>query len=224
MILEHDDEPIPGLPERLPAGERILWQGAPDWRALARRVFWTRVVAIYFALFATWSAIDALEQGAGIADALASASAVAIPAAAAMGILYLLAYITARSTLYTITNRRVAMRVGVAMQIIVNLPFAKLSEAQLAPLWGGTGDIALKLTPDGRFAYLTLWPHARPWAFGHTQPSLRCVPEAAHAAALLAEAVAAVNTSVAPAPPEAAAPPTPSRPEPLGALGLAGAR
>ena len=139
MILEHDDEPLPGLPERLPEGERILWQGAPDWRAVARRVFWTRPVAIYFTLFAAWSAIDALEQGAGTADALVSASAVALPAAAALGLLYLLAYITARTTIYTITNRRVALRIGVAMQIIVNLPFNKLAGAQTGPAvaWHG---------------------------------------------------------------------------------------
>ena len=224
MILEHDDEPIPGLPERLPEGERILWQGAPDWRAVARRVFWTRPVAIYFALFAAWSAIDALEQGAGTADALVSASAVALPAAAALGLLYLLAYITARTTIYTITNRRVALRIGVAMQIIVNLPFNKLAGAQLAPLWRGTGDIALKLTPDGRFAYLTLWPHARPWAFSHTQPSLRCVPEAGKVAALLAEAVAAVNSNVAAARAGTPQPAPQSRPEPAEALGLAPAR
>ncbi len=34
-VSEHEFEPIPGLPERLPAGERMLWQGRP-WRALAR--------------------------------------------------------------------------------------------------------------------------------------------------------------------------------------------
>ena len=37
-----------GLPERLPDGERLLWQGAPDWRALARQAFHVRGLAIYF--------------------------------------------------------------------------------------------------------------------------------------------------------------------------------
>ena len=36
---EHDDEPQNGLPEALPAGERLLWQGSPDWRVLARHGF-----------------------------------------------------------------------------------------------------------------------------------------------------------------------------------------
>ncbi len=42
-------EPIRGLPEMPPEGERILWQGSPDWRALAWRVFHIREVTFYFA-------------------------------------------------------------------------------------------------------------------------------------------------------------------------------
>ena len=51
-MMHHDDfasEPVPGLPERPPAGERILWQGAPDRRTLARTAYHTRLVAAYFA-------------------------------------------------------------------------------------------------------------------------------------------------------------------------------
>jgi hypothetical protein len=39
--MSHDDfkfEPIRGLPEQLPEGEHILWQGAPDPRVLAREI------------------------------------------------------------------------------------------------------------------------------------------------------------------------------------------
>ena len=53
----HDDfafEPIRGLPDHLPKGERLLWQGAPDWRLLAIQAFHVRKVAIYFALIAAW--------------------------------------------------------------------------------------------------------------------------------------------------------------------------
>ena len=34
---EFDTEPVPGLPEQLPEGERLRWQGAPKWAALAVR-------------------------------------------------------------------------------------------------------------------------------------------------------------------------------------------
>ena len=39
MSKHHDDfdfEPVRGLPQLLPKGERMLWQGAPRWQDLAR--------------------------------------------------------------------------------------------------------------------------------------------------------------------------------------------
>ena len=33
----------------LPEGERVLWQGAPSWRGVARRTLHTRKIAGYFA-------------------------------------------------------------------------------------------------------------------------------------------------------------------------------
>ena len=38
---EHELEPQYGLPERLPATEKILWQGSPDASVLARSAFHT---------------------------------------------------------------------------------------------------------------------------------------------------------------------------------------
>ena len=46
---EHEFEAALGLPEPLPRGERLLWQGAPDWRVLAVAAFHIRKLAIYFA-------------------------------------------------------------------------------------------------------------------------------------------------------------------------------
>ena len=59
-MTEYDNEPIRGLPGLLPAGETILWQGAPDWRALARTAFRTRLVAGYFGMLAAWALASAL--------------------------------------------------------------------------------------------------------------------------------------------------------------------
>ena len=59
---EHEFEAAPGLPERLPAGERILWQGAPDWRALALHAFHVRKLAIYFAAMMGLQALYQLGQ------------------------------------------------------------------------------------------------------------------------------------------------------------------
>jgi len=51
-VSEYEHEPIRGLPGDLPPGERILWQGAPDWRVLCRTALHPGWVAGYFALFA----------------------------------------------------------------------------------------------------------------------------------------------------------------------------
>ena len=59
--MDHDDfdqEPIRGLPEMLPPGERILWQGAPSARALARDALRVRWVGGYFAVLFLWSTIS----------------------------------------------------------------------------------------------------------------------------------------------------------------------
>ena len=60
MSHDHDDiqtEPIRGLPEMLPEGEFILWQGQPHWWALAKdslNLWW---VAGYFGAVFVWRAI-----------------------------------------------------------------------------------------------------------------------------------------------------------------------
>ena len=46
---EHEFEAAHGLPEQLPAGEKIIWQGSPDWVTLAVKVMHLRTIAIYFA-------------------------------------------------------------------------------------------------------------------------------------------------------------------------------
>ena len=52
----HDDdfEPVPGLPETLPQGEQMLWQGSPQWWSLALRAFRLREVGVYFGFLMAW--------------------------------------------------------------------------------------------------------------------------------------------------------------------------
>ena len=54
---EHEFEAAPGLPEALPAGERILWQGSPDWRALGNEAFHLKRLAQYFVLMLVVQAV-----------------------------------------------------------------------------------------------------------------------------------------------------------------------
>jgi hypothetical protein len=182
---EYDYEPVPGLPESLPKGERILWQGAPEWRALTRQIFHPVAVTLYYSVFALWFFAAALHDGRPFGEAIAYVGYTAIVAAISVGLLCVLGYVMSRTTLYTITNRRVVMRFGVAFPMAVNLPFTSIEGASFKAGPGGSGNLPLELNGDGRLAYLHMWPHVRPGRFKSAQPMLRAIPDAANVAALL---------------------------------------
>lgn len=193
---EHEHEPEFGLPERLPPGERILWQGQPDAGGVMRQVFHLRGVALYFALMLAWLLAVRVYDGATLVDALRGGLGFATLAASAIGLLALTGWMTARNAVYTLTDRRVVMRIGIVLTVTYNLPLRCIDGASLArqPRGArGLGDIALATRPDTRIGYLHLWPHARPWRLTRTEPMLRCVPDAARVAGLLSSAWAAAN-------------------------------
>lgn len=192
MKEDHDDfafEPVPGLPDRLPAGEALLWQGSPDWRALAVSAFHVRKVAAYFALLIVWN--WAASSDADTAALLGSSLRLLAVAALAIGILCLLAFLYARGTIYTLTSRRVVIRSGLALPLTLNLPLSHVETASVAPVTGTTASIALAIAKPNRIAFLALWPNARPWRFAHPQPMLRCIRHADSVAPLLARALEA---------------------------------
>ncbi|MEO0681349.1 MAG: photosynthetic complex putative assembly protein PuhB [Pseudomonadota bacterium] len=219
---EFEVEPVHGLPGRPPAGERILWQGAPDWRALARRCFRTRLAAGWFALLGAWQALRLSAEGAPMREIAASAVWYAGLAVLAVAVLSALAWVTARATVYTITTRRVSMRIGSALTVNLNLPFRWIERADLRVHASGTGDVPLTLGGESRIGYLVLWPHCRPWKMARAQPMLRCVPDAGRVATLLADALRAdLARREAEGAPGAAASAAPRPAVPLAARGAA---
>jgi hypothetical protein len=189
-VNEHEYEPIEGLPEILPQGERILWRGTPAWWSLAIRALHVRLVLVYFALLMAWSMIADLSAGVAFIDAMLTASKLIPVALAAAGILALYAWLAHRGTAYTITNRRVVMRYGVALPITVNLPFAIIENADLKVYGDGTGDIPLRLNQEERVSYFLLWPNVRSWRAAKPEPMLRCIPDAKDVAQVLSGALA----------------------------------
>lgn len=186
----HDDfafEPIPGLPERPPAGEDVLWQGHPSAFALARDAFKIYWIAAYFAALTLWRAQSAFAEGG-----LGKAIAVALPhlalGAVVCCVVWLLAYAQARACIYTITTSRVVMRIGAALSVTFNYPFAQIAAAKLDLHKSGTGTIALETLGTTKISYLVAWPHVRPWHFTKTQPALRSISDAARVARVLSDA------------------------------------
>ena len=83
------------------------------------------------------------------------------------------------------------MRFGMAMPMIVNLPYAQINGAALRAGAEGIGDIPLALADDRPLTFAVLWPHARPWHLSRPQPMLRCIPDALGVAQILAAGLAA---------------------------------
>ncbi len=175
------DDPM-GTPA---ADERVLWQGRPDLRVLARTAFHTRAIGIYFAVLA------AIALAVGSMD---SAALVVGFGAFVLAILYAAAWLTVKNTLYIITDARVMMRIGMAVDKRINVPLKKVTAAHLASRGKGYGDIALELGGERTvLGFLLLWPHARPWQISRPQPMLRAIANVDQVASELANASAQFN-------------------------------
>ena len=180
-------EPIKGLPAIPPEGEDILWQGRPSWWALSKdslNMYW---IFIYFLVLALWRFMS-LYDLTGTGHALAFSLPFVIAGLVTCSILALIAYIQARCTIYTITTKRVVLRIGAAFSVAINLPYSKLHNANLGLRKDGTGTIALELSEPRKFSYFVLWPHARPWRLTHPEPALRSIANAKEVALILSEA------------------------------------
>jgi hypothetical protein len=192
--VSHDDfdfEPQRGLPAALPPGERLLWQGSPDWKSLAIRAYHVRKVALYFLALILWRVgvgIVYSQPAAAVAFTCAGLFALG---ALGVGILSLLAYSSARAAVYSITSKRILLRHGVAVPLTLNLPFKVIASADLKVFADNTGEISIRTFEDQRVGYLITWPYVRSGQITRTQPSLRALPDAAGVAATLASALSA---------------------------------
>jgi hypothetical protein len=180
---EHEWEAAPGLPSALPPGEHVVWQGSPSWLELAIHAFHVRKIAVYFALMLAVQVLNltAPESGSGW-KAWAEIDFKPLWVAAslyAFALILLLgtAWLSATSTLYTLTNKRVVMRIGIVLTLTFNLPYKRIAGASIKSYKEGFGDIALALYPEDRIGWAHLWPHQRAWYISQPQPTLRCVPE-----------------------------------------------
>ncbi len=229
--------PHPGLPAPLPQGEHIVWQGLPRWHSLARQQFHTHIIAACFAVLAVWQ-VAAYQEGHTAAEVVFAAVRVLGAGAAVIGLLELFAWLSAQATIYTITNRRIVMRVGVVRIDTVDIPFKGIAALQVKAASNGVGNISIGLKSGARIPYVVLWPHVRPWRLRQPEPMLRALPEVGEVASLLtsqieaAERAADLGAEDLPAPepatqsehePEqapASAPPRESRPLLIGAAAL----
>jgi len=181
---EHELEPEYGLPERLPAGEDIVWQGSPSARELFFDVFHARALLAYFGLLLAWRFFSAVADSNSLPAATAATVWIMPIFALALAMFWALSVLMARTTVYTLTNRRVVMRVGIVLSLTFNIPWSRIVAADVRRQRTGSGDIAFRLVHEDKIAYPHLWPHARPWHLSAPQPMLRGLPQVDAVAAL----------------------------------------
>lgn len=176
---EYDHEPMRGLPGVLPADEHIHWQSGPDWKNMALTALHIRLAVAYFAAIAIFLASNG-DTG--------SALAVSMLGICVTGLFTLFAWGVGRTTVYTLTNKRLVLRIGVALNKCINLPLSEIQSANLKMLASGHGNIVLDLKGAPRLGYIMLWPHARSLRFVRPQPVLRAIPDAQSVATMLFKA------------------------------------
>jgi Bacterial PH domain len=176
------------LPADIPEGERILWHGRPRWVGLARRAFRADFVAAYFAALAVWMFLWGWWEDGLAAGTLATLKTLGL-GGAALALIALMSFLSARTTLYVITTRRIVLKVGIALPIFINLPFKEVAAASARMFGDGAGDIAIEVHRARRVPLFALWPHARPFRFLRPQPALRSIANAAAVADTLAHAL-----------------------------------
>jgi hypothetical protein len=190
---EYELEAQYGLPEKLPEGEQVLWQGSPDvWRT-AKDVFFMRPIIAYFVFLVMYRIYDGIALEHSLRIISISVAWMLALSVVCIGLVYCLAYLTASATVYTVTNRRVVMRIGIALTLSFNLPYKEIINADFKQKKDGYGNIPLRISPHTKISYFHLWPHARPFRINNPEPMLRNIADVKEVATLLANAWATEN-------------------------------
>lgn len=195
VVREHEIEPLSGLPGHLPAGERMLWQGRPSARLVARHSLKNVYLAAYFVVLALWAVAAGLSDDRPLGGILFAVAVLTAIGAVLIGLVELFAWGIERTTLYTITTERLVMRFGVALSMTLNLPYRQMNAVSMAPRGRRGGTIAVALLPGHRLSWLVLWPHVRGWRFSQAEPALICLEDADAVSEILARAVIAWRNS-----------------------------
>ena len=171
-----------GEVSRLPAGERVLWSGAPDQRAIARYLLRERWVLGFVAVSMAIGVGDVLQHGGNdtvprlIGVAMLSAILVAI----AIVSIRFFAWRIAKTSKYVITDKRVFFNIGMVLRADANIPFSSVEGIDLLRRSDGSADLMVSLSGTREIPWLLLFPHmswrgsrrGRPTFRGLKQPQL----------------------------------------------------
>jgi len=163
----------------LEPGERILWQGRPQARALRRHLLKARWVMAYFCGLIAWKlALIAWVRGAGPQE-VSDLTLIAVQGIGLGLILTYFAWALARNATYTLTSLRLVIHHGIALQGTVDIPLRALRSVALRHRADGSGDVALEIRDGGGICFAKLWPHVRGTNLAKPAPMLRGLSDAA---------------------------------------------
>ena len=192
------------------SGERVVWQGRPDWRAVARDVLHIRILGAYFALMLIWEFAADRADGWSPLDTLWRGTGLFVTSLVALSLCAGFAWAIARTTRYTVTAERCVLHYGVALTATLSVPLHLVASVAVDARHDGRGDILLTPKPGPRLRYTNLWPHARPWRWTSAEPMLRGVPNVVAVATCISQAArdAGLGIMHAEPPPRAHSAPT----------------
>lgn len=181
---------IRGVSHPLPAGERLLWEGAPGFGAVLSHVFHWQWIAGYFAVvFGYWAVVTESPIGSDVwwGAALFRLVLSGFVLGTAVG----LSKAISLTTWYAITTQRVVLRIGMVFSVSINVPFTLIESAGVGRFRDGSGQVTLVIATGHRIAYSALWPHCRVFRLNQPEPVLRGLADAERVGRILADAVVA---------------------------------
>ena len=193
---DHEFEPQYGLPEKLPKEEQVLWQGSPEIKAIVARVFHIKMIGVYFGVLLLYRLVSGVSEGEALSSIFLSALTILAISCLGLSLIALLGYLIASTAVYTITNKRVVMRIGIVLNMSFNFPLKKIHSADYGVQKDGSGDIYFTLSDGCKIALFHLWPHARPGKWALPQPSFRGIKNCAEVSQILTQAWASENNVI----------------------------
>lgn len=188
---------LEGVEAPLPDGEKILWQAKPARNALAVQAFHARKIALYFGALICLAAVFASNEAEPLKAFLSSAKWLALGGVTACGFALTVATLASRTSLYAITERRVVMKIGIALPVVLNIPLHIIDGVDVRRRADGSGDLALRLGHKSRVAFAVLWPHARAWHVRYPEPLLRGLTDIDAVGATLKQALLLASAGTA---------------------------
>ncbi len=149
-----------GEVSRLPAGERVLWTGQPDQRALARYFLRERWFLAFVVFSFSIGAAESMQYAEGAGPRVVGVATLSvIMALVAIVSIRLLAWQMAKSSQYVITDRRVYFNIGIVMRADANIPYSSVEGVDLRRRSDGSADLMVTLSGDHEIPWLLLFPH-----------------------------------------------------------------